>query len=457
MTPSDFSVLLLAWDEADPGVVVLGGGALPPTRQLLRHLAAEQPVLAVYPHLPAEDDAPAVAVELLPAPDEAAPAPAAATEPADSGPALPSVAAPPRATPPALTLVPGVRLLAQAQSATEQYAGLQSGAPASRVIGLDELMPATPAAAAPLGGWAAVQQPRPLVVRRPQWPAGAGTGATPAGVWRAPAAPYIGASVGAPSWHWLPGPFPPPPGPGPESPASVVADAPASDQLLPPTTPSLRPPAHPQAGDLNFDPDPELPTMQRPAAFSETVEEIGAAEASDLFAPEDDLVPDAPLQPTPPAAPAPTPVSAAPNARTAPLAMAAPAPPGFTLAGLNGRMIRYARRAAQLMHGRTDFGVIYAPNWPAWLAALEIRDRSGRPLVLYAANLAADYAAPAERGWLLEVERMALRRAHLILVPDADLSFRLRTRYGTAIGEVRVVSQHDEAAVQQALFQAAGQ
>ena len=53
MNPTDFSVLLLAWDDADPTVAVLGGAALPPTLPLVYQLAARHPVLAVYPHLPA--------------------------------------------------------------------------------------------------------------------------------------------------------------------------------------------------------------------------------------------------------------------------------------------------------------------------------------------------------------------------------------------------------------------
>ncbi|MFC7668094.1 hypothetical protein ACFQT0_12395 [Hymenobacter humi] len=52
MTLSDFSVLLLAWDDADPSVAVLGGTALPPTLPLVYQAAAQQPVVALYPNLP---------------------------------------------------------------------------------------------------------------------------------------------------------------------------------------------------------------------------------------------------------------------------------------------------------------------------------------------------------------------------------------------------------------------
>jgi hypothetical protein len=118
-------------------------------------------------------------------------------------------------------------------------------------------------------------------------------------------------------------------------------------------------------------------------------------------------------------------------------------------------MIQYARRAAQLVRGRSDFSIIYAPNWPAWLAALEVRNSTGQPLVLYTTGLAADFLGPAERGWLLEVERMTLRRARMILVPDEDVQRRLAEVYGTTIGEVRVVAAADEEAVQGVLRQLA--
>ena len=213
----------------------------------------------------------------------------------------------------------------------------------------------------------------------------------------------------------------------------------------------LRPSLRPQAGDLNFDPDPELPpiTVVQPAAFDEVTEEIGAAEANALSAPEDDLTLDAPSVPAEVlAAPLPAATPAAPEP-------AAPLLQTPKLEGLNFRMIQYARQAAQLVRHNPGFGVIYAPSWPAWLAALEIRNSSRQPLVLYVAALADDFAGPAERGWLPELERMTLRRATLTLVPDEALRRRLLALYGDLTGEVRVVAATDEAAVQRVLGEVA--
>ena len=411
-TSPEFSVLLLAWDDADPSVTVLGGAALPATRTLVYQLAAQQPVLAVYPHLPP-----------APTPATAAPQPAGRQAKKTAG----SV---PAANVPQLLELPELGII-RLPAPTRPGAPTRLG-PQSRIVGLNDLtavrntQPQTvlePLAAAPR---------RPAVAPvRSQWPPAPAQGLPRQ--WQAPAAPYAGAS---------PALAPPPLA----APVPAARPAAATQPAQPARPAGLRPTPHQLAGDLTFDPDPELPIVQQPAAFDEPTAEIGAAEAYDLSAPEDDLVPEAPA---PPVAAAALPVPA-PTTPPMPIG-AAPAPNG-----LNFRMIQYARRATQLVRDRHDFRVIYAPNWPAWLAALEIRNSSGQPLVLYAANLAVDFAAPAERGWLLEVERMALRRATLILVPDEVLRRRLRAQYGATIGEVRVVVAADEQAVQRVLGEVAG-
>ena len=387
MTPPDFSVLLLAWDAADPSVAVLGGAALPPTLPLVYELAARQPVVAVFPHLPA-------------GPGADAPHPGGKARGGKAPKSAPSARA---AVDDPLTATgdqPGVRVLAG------ELPGPANG-PVSHLIGLAELQPAAPPA---LGR---ASEP----AGRSQWPAGA----TP-GTLRAPAAPYVGAST-------------PPP-----APARPSAE-PRADAAPPKPGNRLRPAGLPQAGDLRFDPDPDLPRVSRPSSFDEPSEETGPAEAAALAA-------GGAAEPLPPAAP-PTENAGPPAAGAGPV-LRRPAP-----AGLNFRLIQYARQAAQLVRGRRDFGVIYAPNWPAWLAALEIRNSTGQPLVLYAAGLATEFSVAGERGWLLEIERMALRRASVILVPDEDVCHRLRAQYGATIGEVRVVAATDDDAVRRVLGEVA--
>ena len=428
MTPPDFSVLLLAWDDADPSVAVLGGAALPPTLPLVYQLAAQQPVVAVYPHLPAgavPADAPGAAPEANASDEPKTGANAAEIEASKAAKGAFGTA----------VALPGVQLLTPV-AATEGSGAVATQLLPSRIIGLADLTrtgSSLLAAATELAGGETLTGLLPAAARS-QWPTGANAPAA-SRPWQAPAAPYLGAAA----VRVFP---PPPPRPGAsESATATPVGAPGR---------AIQPRPHPQAGDLNFDPDPELPTVRRPAVFDEPTEEIGSAEALDLAAPEDDLLPDEPVP-----AKAESVAAVPPEPGPAPTTPVAPVVRVPALEGLNFRMIQYARQAARLVRGRADFGAIYAPSWPAWLAALEIRNSSGRPLVLYAAGLAADLPHPAERGWQLEMERMTMRRAQLILVPTEALRRRLKALYGSTIGEVRVVAAANEPAVQQALREVA--
>ena len=459
MIPPDFSVLLLAWDDADPGVAVLGGSALPPTLPLVYQLATQHPVLAVYPHLPATEATAALESSASAIAPVEAEWPIVA--PVNDGAAAPDPLD-------AATDGPGVHLLASAASANSP-AALAGG---SRLVGLEDLLPAIQHAlptshSLALGvapGLNRTAAATPSTTARSQWPAHSGP--PPAAAWQAPVAPYAGAAEAAKPTQVTANAqlttdatgrtreaFPPPPVaplrpeisvPGPSSTPDVAKALAASAPPQPaailgtsvaPVTVSVRAPSAPV---LVYDP-------AGPTLFDEPVEEMGAAEASALDAPTDDLVPDA------------VPLVATATETTAAMPVAAPdwAVRQPTLDGLNFRMIQYARRAAQLVHDRADFGVIYAPNWPAWLAALEIRNRSGQPLVLYVPALASATAPVAERGWLLGLERMALRRARLVLVPDAEVLHQLRAYHPDSLGEVRVVPAADEMAVQLVLAEVA--
>ncbi|MBD2723983.1 glycosyltransferase [Hymenobacter armeniacus] len=454
MTPSDFSVLLLAWDDADPSVAVLGGAALPPTLPLVYHLAAEQAVLALYPHLPAEAEALAGKEPAAPAADAAPPhsASQATTEAEpDAAFAAPEILAEETAAPEAV----GVRrLMSAASEETPAFTTLLVGldelaAPAGSTEGSAQLPAALPApkTAAPASAGPA----------RSQWPTGANA---PQRVrWAAPAAPYVGAS--APAGPSVQQPV------APLVPASSVREAADLAQAAlswPAGFSPLAAPAPAQAEeatvptavapDLNEEAasDSEPTTARLAEALDEPREEIGAAEAGDLAAPEDNLTLEAPAADVAAAEPAVENPASAPQIPAAPEAGLSARLPAAD--GLNFRMIQYARQAAQLVHGRTDFEVIYAPNWPAWLAAVEIRNRSRLPLVLYAGSLASDFG-PHEGGWLLEVERMALRRARLVLVPSEAVRQQLQQRHGAEASEVRVVPAADEAAVQAVLREVA--
>jgi len=155
--------------------------------------------------------------------------------------------------------------------------------------------------------------------------------------------------------------------------------------------------------------------------FAATGGEPEAAEANDL---DQDTAPEEAATAAAPTASASAPGRSAPSEALA--VLSAQAGDG---GDLNFRVIQYARFATRLAL-QEQFAVTYAADWPAWLAGLEIRQLTGRPLVLHVHTLAADRDTPHDRGWIMELERLALRRADLVLAATAELQERLTTEYG---------------------------
>lgn len=192
-----------------------------------------------------------------------------------------------------------------------------------------------------------------------------------------------------------------------------------------------------------------------PAVTAEEVQEgsLGVQEAADLASGEveapaalpdsttppsepTDYTPEPPteVQPTPPSVELPVHNSILNVALTALQALPSDE------AGLNFRVIQYARLATRLARSQ-DFSVIYASDWQSWLAGMEIRQLTGKPLVLHVYSLAQERNTPADRGWVMEMERMALRRADLVLTSSSDLALRVIELYEVAPQRVRRLSR----------------
>ncbi|UOQ52684.1 glycosyltransferase [Hymenobacter cellulosivorans] len=265
------------------------------------------------------------------------------------------------------------------------------------------------------------------------------------GSWQAPAAPYVGASVQSVA----------PESANPESAATVAAlqgtaSTPALAVVQGTALPSPTPPA----------PTAALTSQQsllNEDIFAEATSELGPEEAAALDQAADNLTLLATQEDTAPVTPSQQPVAATPAAeKTAAQASFVQALKALDNAedgaDLNFRVIQYARFATPLA-GSQPFGVVYAADWHAWLAALEIRQLTGRPLVLHVQTLAADRDSPADRGWILELERLALRRADLVLANTDALAQRLTSFYNIPAARIRVVAADDTVALNDALTQ----
>ncbi|MGI4873613.1 MAG: glycosyltransferase [Janthinobacterium lividum] len=453
-TAPPFAVLLLAWDEAAPAVRAVLEAMQTPAAPLPR-------TLVVVPGAAAP------------------PSPAAATEPtvAPSAASLSaepviSIAAP---LPTKAAVEPEASAL---KSAADTELSASDSEPEANPNSGTTVPAATPAA--PLA-WPAVQVVRLASFSLPELAVQVGR-PLPAPVWTgpasAPAAPYLGATneqAAAPSY---------PAAPEKALSTGEALSAQASAVVLP-TAPlssasrltftdaspaPLLVPGHLAASPFFASPtdepdaplDPDFPTInpavpaltgETAAAETETVAwpaRLAPSEVASWPAALASLQVPAEMPVTGTAIPSPIAAEMAPSH-----AVLQPAQQALTAPDLNFQIIQYARFAVPVALAAQPFEVLYAPSWPTWLAAQELRQRTGRPLVLHVEALAAGAeSADTATGWVAELQRQALRRADLVLTETHALASRLRRELGLPAHAVRVVSAADTAGIARALSRA---
>jgi len=81
---------------------------------------------------------------------------------------------------------------------------------------------------------------------------------------------------------------------------------------------------------------------------------------------------------------------------------------------LAAQVLDFTRRAADAA-ARHSFDLIHAHDWMTALAGLEIRARTGKPLIFHVHSLTYDRAGLQDRGWIYEIEKSVLREADLVV------------------------------------------
>lgn len=459
-SPDPIAVLVLAWDEATPAVRALveaTEASAPPLDSLL--VLVPQPAaptgLSAEEYLPLPADLPVLAAaeaeaeEILPtagaavAPAEApktpeSPLPAEATVPAEFSAAPPEASAPPRPA-------PGAAITASLP-APPIWAAV-------RILRLGSLNPPP-------------NQPGQLLPA-PVW----------AGAVVAPAAPYLGASTPAvelaPSalgQTAVPAEAALAPTPGLGVVLASLSATPATTAAEPlPAADAARPAGEAPAVVPTYIPAEsaaQAPDLETDQALAETAELLDAEASEEALPPADEFLldtentagPVAPDAPPLAASQAEAFVAELPESPSAVSASPAhpalrPADQHYPAPDLNYQIIQYARLAVPLALAEPEFAAIYAPAWPTWLAAQELRQRTGQPLVLHVAALAAadNETIDTAAGWVAELQRQALRRADLILAETSILAQRLRRELGLHYGMVLTVPAAEAEAVAQAL------
>jgi glycogen(starch) synthase len=82
------------------------------------------------------------------------------------------------------------------------------------------------------------------------------------------------------------------------------------------------------------------------------------------------------------------------------------------------KVIEYAKYSARLASEK-DFDIIHCHDWMTFLAGVEIKSLTGKPLVLHVHSLEYDRGGPESRGWVYDVEKWAMSHADVIIPVSA--------------------------------------
>lgn len=81
---------------------------------------------------------------------------------------------------------------------------------------------------------------------------------------------------------------------------------------------------------------------------------------------------------------------------------------------VQAKVVKYAEYAANLAE-KKEFDVIHAHDWMTFLAGVEIKKRTGKPLVLHVHSLNYDRGGPDSRGWIFDIEKYGMEMADVII------------------------------------------
>ena len=109
-----------------------------------------------------------------------------------------------------------------------------------------------------------------------------------------------------------------------------------------------------------------------------------------------------------------------------------------------------------------DFDIIHAHDWMTFLAAMELKEKHDKPLILHVHSLDYDRGGPEQRGWIYELEKKALSKADAILPVSRYTANVLESHYGIApekmmaihngIDPVKISKQREKSSSKTVLF-----
>lgn len=118
-------------------------------------------------------------------------------------------------------------------------------------------------------------------------------------------------------------------------------------------------------------------------------------------------------------------------------------PPPFTIDKLYGedveQKVHEFSDALKVEALKYEFDVIHAHDWMTYLAGVELKKASGKPLVVHLHASQYDRAGPDAKGWIYEIERLGLHEADLVIPVSNYTGYIVRDHYGVPEHKIKTV------------------
>jgi len=96
---------------------------------------------------------------------------------------------------------------------------------------------------------------------------------------------------------------------------------------------------------------------------------------------------------------------------------------------LANKVLEFSRLASAIA-ATESFDLIHAHDWMTFLAAVEIKHATGKPLVVHIHASQYDRAGPQSRGWIHDIERLGMEHADLVIPVSRYTAGILASHYG---------------------------
>ena len=106
--------------------------------------------------------------------------------------------------------------------------------------------------------------------------------------------------------------------------------------------------------------------------------------------------------------------------------------------GLAGKVVEFSKIAAKLAM-LESFDVIHAHDWMTFLAGVEVKKATGKPLVVHVHALQYDRAGAAARDWIYDIEKYGMTQADCVIAVSHYTAEIISTRYGIAPEKIRPI------------------